>query len=164
MFTNSQHAKNEQLWASKGWNTLLKWWLFLVKLLRRNVSSFNLLPYFGSWNLANHLGKTWNDFLISWNWKTISHKHWSNSTNWQIVESMHRIVEVKKAMYIIINYDEVITIDNRSWCSMHTYVVDGFKRMSLLLNLEKVISGCNVDNLTQLIMKFLMEYGCLTTN
>lgn len=67
-------------------------------------------------------------------------------------------------MYIIINCDEVITINNRSWCSVHTYVVDGFKRMSLLLNLEKVISGCNVDNLTQLIMKSLMEYGYLTTN
>ncbi len=46
---------------------------------------------------------------------------------------------------------------------MHTYVVDGFKKMSLLLNLEKVFNGCNVDNLTQLIQS-LMEYGCLTTN
>jgi len=77
---------------------------------------------------------------------------------------MHHIVEVQKAMYIIVNCDEVIAIDNQSWCSVHTYVVDGFKRMSLLLNLEKVFNGCNVDNLTQLIMKFLTKYGCLITN
>jgi hypothetical protein len=31
---------------------------------------------------------------------------------------------------------------------VHTYVVDGFKKMSLLLNFEKVINGSNVDNLT----------------
>jgi hypothetical protein len=31
---------------------------------------------------------------------------------------------------------------------MHTYVVDDFKRISLLSNLEKMINGSNVDNLT----------------
>ncbi len=51
--------------------TLLKWWLFLVKLLRRNIISFNLLPYFGFWNLANHWQslKAWNNSLISLRWK-----------------------------------------------------------------------------------------------
>jgi hypothetical protein len=77
---------------------------------------------------------------------------------------MHHIIEVQKAMYIIINCDEVIAIDNQYWCSVHTYVIVGFKRMLLLLNLEKVFNGCNVDNLTQLNMKSFMKYGCLTTN
>jgi hypothetical protein len=39
------------------------------------------------------------------------------------------------------------------------YVVDGFKRMLLLLNLERVVGGGTVDNLTTLILKSLMEYG-----
>jgi hypothetical protein len=38
------------------------------------------------------------------------------------------------------------------------YVVDGFQRMSLLLNLERVIGGSNVNNLTYLIMESLMDY------
>ncbi len=53
------------------------------------------------------------------------------------------------------------TIDNQCWCNVHAYVVDRFKWIPLLLNLEKVISGGNVDNL---IMRFLMEYGGLTSD
>jgi len=51
--------------------TLLKWWLFLVKLLMRSITSFNLLPYFGFWNLANHwqILRTWNNSLIYLRWK-----------------------------------------------------------------------------------------------
>jgi hypothetical protein len=41
------------------------------------------------------------------------------------------------------------------------YVVDGFKKMPLLLNLEKVIVGSTIDNLTTLILISLMEYGGL---
>jgi hypothetical protein len=41
------------------------------------------------------------------------------------------------------------------------YVVDGFQRISLLLNLKKVIGGSNVNNLTYLIMQSLMDYGGL---
>jgi hypothetical protein len=48
------------------------------------------------------------------------------------------------------------------WRNLHAYVVDDFKRIPLLLNLERVIGGGNVDNLTQLIMRSLMEYGGLT--
>jgi hypothetical protein len=32
------------------------------------------------------------------------------------------------------------------------YVVDGFERLPLLLILEKMIGGGNVNNLTQLVM------------
>jgi hypothetical protein len=39
------------------------------------------------------------------------------------------------------------------------YVVDGLKRMLLLLNLERVVGGGTVDNLVTLIFKSLMEYG-----
>ncbi len=51
---------------------LLKWWLFLMKILRRNMTSFNLLPCFGIWNLANCWQnlKTWNNSLIFLRWKT----------------------------------------------------------------------------------------------
>ncbi len=54
---------------------------------------------------------------------------------------------MQKAKYLAISYDEVSTMDNQSWCSVHAYVVDDFKRIPLLLNLEKVIGGGNVDNL-----------------
>ncbi len=47
--------------------SLLKWWLFLVKLLKRSVSSNSSF-----WNLVNHwqILKAWNNSLIFWSWKT----------------------------------------------------------------------------------------------
>jgi hypothetical protein len=45
---------------------------------------------------------------------------------------------------------------------MHTYVIDGFKKMILLLNLEKVLNEGFVNNLITLIVRSLVEYGGLT--
>jgi hypothetical protein len=42
---------------------------------------------------------------------------------------------------------------------VHTYVVDGFKKMALLLKLEKVVGRGFANNLITLILGFLMEYG-----
>jgi hypothetical protein len=67
---------------------------------------------------------------------------------------MHSIVTistkaiVQKARYLAINCDEITTIDNQSRCNFHAYVVDDLKRIPLLLNLERVINGSNVYNLT----------------
>jgi hypothetical protein len=97
--------------------------------------------------------------------KNTPHKHWLNSTGWKMVENMHQIIIestktiVQKAMYLLINCDEVTTINNQSWCNVHAYVVGSFKMIPLLLNLEKVIGGSNANNLIQ-----LMEYGGLTSN
>jgi hypothetical protein len=58
---------------------------------------------------------------------------------------------------------EVTTIDNQSWCNVHVYVIGGFKRMLLLLNLERVFGKISfVNNLITLILKSLVEYGGLT--
>jgi hypothetical protein len=46
---------------------------------------------------------------------------------------------------------------------VHAYVIGGFKRMQLLLNLERVLGGISfVNNLIKLILKSLVEYGGLT--
>jgi hypothetical protein len=82
------------------------------------------------------------------------HAHAQAIFSWEMAESMHKIViesikvVVQKAKYLAISYDEVTTINNQSWCKVHTYVVDRFKWIPLLLNLEKVIGGGNANNLT----------------
>ncbi len=45
---------------------------------------------------------------------------------------------------------------------MHAYVIDGFKKVLLLLNLKKVVGGGFSNNLTLLILRSLEEYGGLT--
>jgi len=67
---------------------------------------------------------------------------------------MHHIVieSIKvfgqKVSYLNISCDEVSTIHNQFWSNVHVYVVDGFKMMPLSLNLERIIGGSNVNNLT----------------
>jgi hypothetical protein len=76
------------------------------------------------------------------------------------MESMKIVMQ--KAKYIVVNYDEVTNINNQSWCSIHAYIVDGFRRLPLLLNLERLFSENIANNLTTLIPRSLMEYGGLT--
>jgi hypothetical protein len=45
---------------------------------------------------------------------------------------------------------------------VHAHIVDGFKRVPLLLTLERLFGGGIIDNLTVLILKSLMDYGSLT--
>jgi len=59
-----------------------------------------------------------------------------------MVEAMHNIVLqaikecVQKIEFISLNCDEVTTIDNQSWLSMHVHATDLWKRIPLLLNLQ----------------------------
>lgn len=59
-----------------------------------------------------------------------------------VIESTKVLQKVKHLV------DEVITIDYKSWCNVHAYVVDDFQKMPFLLNMKKMIGGNNVDNLT----------------
>jgi hypothetical protein len=71
---------------------------------------------------------------------------------WEMAKTMHYIVMqsikvvVQKVKYIIVGCDEVITI-NQSWCIVHAYIVDGFKKMPLLMNFERVLTKSTIDNL-----------------
>jgi hypothetical protein len=96
------------------------------------------------------------------------HKDWSDSSNWEVAKTMHHIitestkVAIQKAKYIIVSCDEVTNINNQSWCNVHAHIVDGFKGVPLLLNLEMLLGGGTIDNLIVLILMSLMEYGGLT--
>jgi hypothetical protein len=65
--------------------------------------------------------------------------------NCEIAKTMHCIiiqsikVVIQKAKYLVINCDEVTTIDNQCCCSVHIYIVDDFRKISMLLNPIKVV-------------------------
>jgi hypothetical protein len=54
-------------------------------------------------------------------------------------------VVVQKVKHIIVGHDEVITI-NQSWCIVHAHIVNGFKKMPLLMNFERVLTKGTIDN------------------
>ncbi len=55
--------------------------------------------------------------------------HWSDSLGWIMAKCMHKqvIKRVKEAIasskYLALSFDEVTIIDNQSWISIHSYVV-----------------------------------------
>jgi hypothetical protein len=68
---------------------------------------------------------------------------------------------VQKLEYILVSCDELTTINNHSWLSIHVYVKEEWKRLPILLNLQRVVDGSIIDNLTYLIIQSLVEYGGL---
>jgi len=74
-------------------------------------------------------------------------KHWSDYSSWEIVESLcnHVLIVIKEEIlsspFFSIFANEVITIDNQSWISIHYYVVASFMRVPILLTFEHLGDG-----------------------
>jgi hypothetical protein len=81
-----------------------------------------------------------------------------------MVKVMHDVVfhatkdVVKKSKYISMSCDELTTIDNQTWLFVHAYVMKKWKKLPILLNLQKVVDGSTTDNLTSFISQSLVEY------
>jgi hypothetical protein len=58
--------------------------------------------------------------------------------------------------------NEITTIDNQFWLSMHLYVVEAWKRAPILLNFEKIVDGSTSNTMTSMIVESLIEFGGLT--
>ena len=59
------------------------------------------------------------------------------------------------ANYVALTCDEVSTVDNRSWISIHAYVVQNWSRVPYMFLVPKVVKGYGLDNLTQVIIDAL---------
>jgi len=59
-----------------------------------------------------------------------------------MVRAMHHVVlkqmkvVLQQTKFISISCDEVTTLDNQSWIFVHVYVVENWRRILVLLNLE----------------------------
>jgi hypothetical protein len=53
-------------------------------------------------------------------------------------------------------------LDNQSWIFVHAYVVENWRRQSILLNLEKVVEGGTSNNFTATIVCSLINLGGLS--
>jgi len=75
---------------------------------------------------------------------------------------MHNIVftstkvVVHVAVYFAISCNAVTMIDNQSWVNIHAYLVEGFKHIPILLNLEILVGGGTTNYLTNVILKSLI--------
>ncbi len=91
--------------------------------------------------------------------------HWSDYASWVMAECLHKQV-IKKmkevvacSKYLAFSCDEVSTIDNQSWISIHYYVVQDWCHLPILIFKIQVIEGGGSNNLTKVIMGVFKKEG-----
>lgn len=56
--------------------------------------------------------------------------------------------------YITFTIDEVTNVDNQSWILVHGYVVKNWCWVPIMLIMEHIIDGSNLDNLAKVLLHF----------
>jgi hypothetical protein len=85
-------------------------------------------------------------------------RHWFDSSAWDMAAHMHlEIPATKREMlqgirYFSVSCDEVTTMDNSTWVSIHIYVVKNYECFPMLVALEHVQEGATSNNLTKVVM------------
>lgn len=94
-------------------------------------------------------------------------KHWSTSSGWEMADYMYEEVkgaiknEISTARFVAMSADEVTTVDNGSWISVHAYIVKNWVRVPYLVGLKHLVDGATSDNLTVEIVKCIESGGGL---
>jgi hypothetical protein len=88
--------------------------------------------------------------------------HWNDFIGWVMAECLHKkmikhMKEVAGSKYLALSCDEVTTIDNQSWISIHYYVVQDWCHLPILIFSQQVIEGGGLDNLIEIIMGVLKK-------
>jgi hypothetical protein len=65
------------------------------------------------------------------------------------------ITTISNANYVVLTRNEVSTMDNGGWISIHTYVMQNCVKVPILFSLQKVVNGTRVDNLIVEVMEAL---------
>jgi hypothetical protein len=68
-------------------------------------------------------------------------------------------VTIQNAKFVSLTCDEVISMDHASWANVHGYIVQNWCHILLLLNVQHVVFGSKVNNLTLLTRNLLMTQG-----
>ena len=99
----------------------------------------------------------------------MSKKHWGDNSGWLMAEYLYAQV-MQKAREVIhggkflsISVDEVTTVDNQAWISIHAYVVQDFYRTPILVSVERLTEGATAPKLAQVIVDALFTHGGLTS-
>jgi hypothetical protein len=89
-------------------------------------------------------------------------KHWNPNSAWGIADSLRFVVdnklreEVERSEYFSVSADEVTSIANDVWISLHIYVVKNYKREGFLLTCKRVAEDCNAVNIARIVTECLL--------
>jgi len=99
--------------------------------------------------------------------KSVSRNHWSDTSRWGMVEVMHVVlldatkITFVVAPFIVVNADEVTTINNTQWLSIHLYVVQKWRHIPILLCVELIRLFATSNNIFSLMVKCMLDFGGL---
>jgi hypothetical protein len=65
------------------------------------------------------------------------------------------------ANFLSISADEVTSVDNTSWLSLHVYACQSWKRVPILLSLQRMVDGGGTDAVREMITSSLKFHGGL---
>jgi hypothetical protein len=167
IINDRKHNINQVIYASKGTKFVLRVTNVLVGEKHRKLVQFATMFHtlkHGMLMLEYEAQKDLFDFL---NLEESLKMHWTNNYGKVMAQHMHGIIlevtqfAIGATQYLSLICDEVNTIDNQSWLSVHAYVVQNWLKILIFLSLEFVVVRLSVDNLTLILMQALMHQGGL---
>jgi hypothetical protein len=164
-----QHAKNELLYVSRSGESVLdRVMQGMAHEGLKKVIQFVTVFYLVREGKPMLEYESTRGFLQFLQVKNCLQKHWCDNTGWSMAETMHNIVKtatadaVKAANFISISCNEVTSVDNQSWLSLHAYIIKEWSQIPILLSLERVVEGADAGHLTRVIIQALLTIGGLT--
>jgi hypothetical protein len=68
---------------------------------------------------------------------------------------------IQATIFVVLTYDEVTTSNNHTWIFVHGYCVQDWCRILILLSIEHILEGSNIENMMKVILSFLIQYRML---
>jgi len=97
--------------------------------------------------------------------KKMPKKHWFDNLGWEMVENIHDVVlertkeVIKESPFIALYVDEVPTSNMNYWNFIQGYVLENLRQIPILLNLERVTNGVNIENIYNVMLQTLLILG-----
>jgi hypothetical protein len=92
-------------------------------------------------------------------------KHWNQPCGWDFATAMAKVCsdrlkrDLANATFISASADEVTSVDNSQWLSVHVYFSVNFSRQSHMISVRRVDVDANAANLTELITKQILFHS-----
>ncbi|KAG0572981.1 hypothetical protein KC19_VG138700 [Ceratodon purpureus] len=165
MDKNCKHARNERIWASRRSSTVIEQVCAVKGERARKRQQFATLLH------LLHEGRLMAEYAALESLLTflevpkLPKKHWNATAGWQLVECMFTQVQckiqqvIKQARFFSITCDEVTTLDNESWISVHGYTCEDFVRRPMLLALERILDKGGANHLTIVLISAIEKGG-----
>jgi hypothetical protein len=165
-----RHWKNEKLWVARGLAPT-------PPVLSRTQGSRERSRKFTQFVIVMDLllrGRPMTDYPLTHTLLNflavpdLPKKHWALASAGGMADNLKHIIdertcsEIQQCRFFAISCDEVTSIANEVWISIHIYVVNNYARLPILLSCKRVVEGCYANNLAKVITHSLVEDGGLT--